>query len=191
MKDIFDFIEPGVPFFVFTYVYIVNVCIGCYIGWFGLDGFFRPRPIGYMIAFFGTGSGLVLSYAQENYGYNAEPRHIFAIVGIFVVAFIVTKAWRTSLFCGTGGLRSGYMRKPVKEKFHEQELVNGKELVYGDKLRVGDTIKLAFSGEEWIIDSLQYEGNRYYIEVHRVGIDNEVEFHNTSQEDIYPFFRVI
>jgi hypothetical protein len=58
------------------------------------------------------------------------------------------------------------------------------QLKLGSELRQGDIIEGG-----WIIDSIEYEVDRWYLQLHRKKNDEE-EFHHTSQLDSLPFFYV-
>jgi hypothetical protein len=83
--------ESAVPLLAVAYICALNVAIGCYVGWFGHDGFARPRPIAYVIMLLVFGAGWFLVYAQNSFGFHAQAKHIIVGVACFAAGFIGTK----------------------------------------------------------------------------------------------------
>lgn len=86
--------ESNIALVSVAYICFLNVCIGLYTGHFGLDGFARPRPIGLFIMFLGMIAAWLLLYAQQTYGFIAQPKHIGVSVGFFAIGFFVGRCWR-------------------------------------------------------------------------------------------------
>jgi hypothetical protein len=87
--------QSAVTFLAMTWICTVTLCIGCYLGWFGSDGFARPRPIAYVIMLLGAGAGWFLVYAQNKHGFHANAMHIVVLSLFFAAGFVGTRVRRT------------------------------------------------------------------------------------------------
>ena len=90
--------ESNIAIVSVAYICFLNVCIGLYIGHFGLDGFARPRPIGLLIMLLGMIAGWLLLYMQKKYGFVAQPKHIGVSVVFFAIGFFVGRGWRSRTY---------------------------------------------------------------------------------------------
>ena len=77
-----------------SYICLLNVCIGLYLGLFGVQGFARPRPAALLIMLLGMGAPLLFTYAQNKHGFKAQPTHIVISLAFLAVAFVCGRIWR-------------------------------------------------------------------------------------------------
>jgi hypothetical protein len=87
--------ETNIVFLAVAYICLLNVCIGLYLGLLGADGFARPRPVALLIMLLGMGAPLLLLYAQKNYGFKAQPKHIATSLVFLAIAYIAGRAFRS------------------------------------------------------------------------------------------------
>jgi len=87
--------DTNIVFICVTYICFLNICIGLYFGLLGSDAFARPRPAGLLIMLLGMGAPLLMLYAQKNYGFKAEPKHIMTCVVFLAIAYIAGRGFRS------------------------------------------------------------------------------------------------
>lgn len=87
--------ESNIALVFMVYILFLNVCIGLYVGHFGLDGFTKPHPTGLLIMFLGLIAGWLLLFAQKKYGFVAQPKHIGVSVVFLAIGFFVGCGWRS------------------------------------------------------------------------------------------------